>query len=134
MSILSVDLNRAILKLAPKFEAKDVAPDSLELLIRNSTSTLAVWSGASDSTIYGYASVNHAMRAWHDSLHIKLNAPFTLQGETLVALEQASLLQSDNLGDIIMAEVVGQAEHFAKYGEFPINQTDFIKSYLKGSL
>lgn len=125
-------LNQKIIKLAPKFQAKDFAPDSFEKLIANKTAGLVVWAGASDSTIYGDAKVNHAFRAWHDSLHLKLNAPFTLAGETLVALEQARLIGSDTYGKIILGEVVGQAEYHTKHGKFPVDQMEFMINYLKG--
>jgi hypothetical protein len=91
-----------------------------------------IWAGASDKTIYNDAGVNHAFRAWHDSLHIKLNAPFTLDGELMVAKAQCLELGSTELSKFIMAEVMGQAEYFAKHGEFPIDQVTFIKQYLKG--
>jgi hypothetical protein len=130
--MLSYELNSKIIKLAPKFEAKDFAPDTFQKLKECSISGLVVWAGASDQTIYGDAKVNYAFRAWHDALHLKLNAPFTDQGERIVALEQARLIGADKLGDIIMGEVVGQAEYFAKTGQFPVNQYEFIVNYLKG--
>ena len=127
-------LNSKIKKLTPKFEVNDVAPSTFEELKRSTTSKLVVWSGNSDRTIYGDFKVNYAFRAWHDALHLKLNAPLTLEGETLVALEQARLLRSDVLGDIMMAEVVSQGEFFIKNGHFPIDQVEFIKNVLKGVL
>lgn len=130
--MLDYELNNKILKLAPKFIAKDIAPHSFETLKSNSTAGLVVWAGASDQTIYGDSKVNHAFRAWHDSLHIKLNAPFTLEGERLVGLEQARILKSDLQGQIIVAEVVGQIEYYSGYSLFPIDQVKFIKNYLKG--
>lgn len=131
--LLSSLLNERIVQLAPKmFNVADCAPDTFDSLRHGNVAPLTVWSGASDVTVYGDCKVNFAFRAWHDELHLKLNAPFTLEGETRVALEQARLLGSDNLAAIILAEVVGQAEHFAKYGEFPVNQIDFILKYLAG--
>ncbi len=124
-------LNSKIVSLAPKHLAKDLAPDTYESLARHS-GIMVVWSGGSDNTIYGDARVNHAFRAWHDALHIKLNVGFDLQGETRVALEQARILGGP-WAEIIMAEVVGQAEYFAKHGEFPKNQVEFIVNYLKGA-
>lgn len=128
---LDAELNRKILKLAPKFEAKDMAPHSYETLKLASVSGLVVWAGASEGTIYGCPTVNHAFRAWHDSLHLKLNAPFTLEGEARVAREQARILGGDVHGAVILGEIVGQAEHFAKFGEFPTDQMAFMLQYLK---
>lgn len=130
MRPLSVELNNKIMLLAPKHHVSSLAPDSFERLNRH-IGRLVVWFGASEDTIYGNASVNWAFRAWHDSLHLKLGAPFTFEGEKLVALEQARLVDNPRLGDIIMAEVVGQAEHLEKHGEFPANQRAFIEAYLK---
>lgn len=129
---LSYDLNRMILKLAPKHSVSDHAPSTFAELSASATSGLVVWAGGSDKTIYGDASTNHAFRAWHDSLHLKLNAPFTLAGETRVALHQASLVGGDLMGNLIMAEVVGQAEHMAKTGHFPADQVKFIMEYMRG--
>src|SRR6266404_5349587 len=75
--MLDSEFNRRILSLAPPFQASDYAPSSLESLKEQSLGSLVVWSGASEGTIYGDAKVNHAFRAWHDSLHLKLNATFT---------------------------------------------------------
>jgi hypothetical protein len=130
--MLSYELNSKILKLAPRFEAREIAPDSFEKLKANSTASLVVWSGASDKTIYGDSSVNHAFRAWHDSLHLKLNADFSSTGERLVALEQARLISGDSLGMVLMAEIVGQLEYFQVHGSFPVDQVEFIKQYVKG--
>lgn len=123
-------LNAAILKQVKtlKYSVADTAPSTFEDLIK--APSLIVWSGASDRTIYGDPAVNWAFRAWHDSLHLKLNAPFTLEGEKRVALEQARLVDSDAIARIILAEVVGQAEYFAKQGEFPVDQVAFIKAAL----
>lgn len=123
-----------VAKLGLKFEARDVAPDTFANLKSSQTGgRLVVWSGESSNTIYGDASSNWAFRAWHDFLHLKLNAPFTLEGEIHVAKAQAS--QCGTLAaSIIMAEVQGQVEYFNKYGKFPVNQIEFIENYLKGIL
>jgi hypothetical protein len=129
--ILDAELNRRILRIAPSHTAQDYAPATFEALKGQSVGSLVVWAGASDKTIYGDPTVNHAFRAWHDSLHLALNAPFTLQGERIVALEQARLIGGETFGHIIMAEVVGQAEYFALTGQFPVDQKAFDLKYLQ---
>lgn len=129
--MLDALLNQRILKLAPKHETSVNAPATFEELCRN-VGKLVVWSGASDRTVYGDARVNHAFRAWHDSLHLKLNAPFTVEGETLVALEQARLIGSDAWAQVMLAEVIGQVGYARSNGAFPVDQVEFIKQYLKG--
>lgn len=127
--MLSIRLNEIITAKANEltYTVRDNAPSTFEELMQYG---LIIWSGASDNTIYADPKVNHMFRAWHDSLHIKLNAPFTLQGEIYVATEQARQVGSDILAEIILAEVKGQAEYFDKHGEFPVNQISFIKQYL----
>jgi hypothetical protein len=128
--MLCYELNTLIKRIAPKYTASSFAPDTFERLYRSTTSGLVVWDGASDNTIYGDATVNHAFRAWHDSLHLKLNADFTLKGEYRVACKQASQL-GDGYARIIMAEIEGQARYFEKYGQFPTDQLAFILQYIK---
>lgn len=123
------ELNRYILKQAPKFLVSEYAPDTFESLNRH-IGRLVVWSGNSDNTIYGDRHINYAFRAWHDAIHLKLNANFDLEGETRVAIEQCRLIQSDFASRIIMLEVVEQVRYFNKYGQFPINQLEFIKKRL----
>lgn len=131
---LDAELNNKILKLAPKFDAMEYAPDTYERLASHVStgSRLVVWHGASESTIYGDARVNHAFRAWHDALHLKLGAAFDYDGEKRVALEQARLIDSDAMARIILAEVVGQVDYVSKFGQFPIDQVEFVLQYLKG--
>lgn len=132
--MLCAELNRKILGLAPKHLAKDLAPNTYKDLVANQVSGLVVWSGASEKTIYGDPSVNWAMRAWHDSIHLKLNAGFDVLGEKRVALEQARLIGSDQMGLVLMAEVQGQVEYFEKHGSFPVDQVLFVRNYLKGKV
>lgn len=133
-TLIDSEFNNKLIKLAPKHLVSDIAPDTFGKLVSqaSSGSRLVVWSGGSDQTIYGDSKVNYAFRAWHDQLHLKLNAPFTLEGETIVATEQCRLISSTQMAQLIMAEVIGQVEHVLKTGEFPVNQIDFIRNYIKG--
>lgn len=47
-----------------------------------------VFAGASDRTIFGDPAVNYAFRAWHDAWHLRLRAPFTVEGERRVHAAQ----------------------------------------------
>lgn len=131
--VLFPELNETIVKtikrLKIQYEVSDHAPSTFEELSRN-IGTLKVWAGESNHTIYGDAQINYAFRAWHDYTHLKLNSPFTLDGELTVAKHQASLV-GDTLGAVIMAEVYGQALLAIKTGQFPANQIEFILNYLK---
>jgi hypothetical protein len=132
MTKLCGSLNEKIVKLAPTHRVADVAPGSYEELKRLD-SGLVVFAGGSDLTIYGDRAVNWAFRAWHDKLHRELNAPFTLEGETRVALEQARILSGYH-GAIVIAEVTEQARYFETHGHFPVDQIAFMKQVLKGKL
>lgn len=111
---------------------RDDAPGTFKDLAQDFNPKLVVVSSfGNDKTIYGDPTVNHMFRALHDRLHVSLGAGFDLAGEKLIASVQAK--QFDNLGDIVMAEVAGQAEHYYATGEFPIDQIEFINQYLKKS-
>jgi len=133
LKTLIPELNRRILRLAPKYEVSEQAPQTYAELTDayRKRGIITVWSGASDQTIYGDANVNFAMRAWHDALHIELGADFSLAGETRVALKQAELIGDAELAKILMAEVLGQVEYYHRHGQFPIDQHAFVSCYLK---
>ena len=124
--------NRVVLQLAPTFHANSLAPSTFNEL--RQCERLIVWDGASDATIYGDATVNHAFRAWHDSAHLRGGYDFTPEGEYLAAkLQCADILQAYPSApelwlDLVMAEVVGQVEYVAKNGAFPLDQIGFIRS------
>lgn len=131
--ILDRELNRAIIALAPPFEARSTAPDTLAELIV--LPRMIVWDGASSDTIYGDARVNHAFRAWHDQCHIDGRFPLTLEGEVAACEFQIrDMLRRfpsapARLARAIRAEVIGQAEYFAAHGMFPANQLSFFTAY-----
>lgn len=128
--MFDAELNRKILKFAPKnYLVKDFAPDTFESLQSNRTYGLVIYAGASDNTVYGDPAVNHAFRAWHDMLHLSLNADFSVEGEKRVGLEQAKLIDSDIMSKIILAEVNGQVEYLEQHGQFPANQLEFTLKY-----
>ena len=134
MRALVPEFNAAIFALAPAHVARPIAPSTFADL--RACPSLIVWDGASDITIYGDARVNHAFRAWHDSCHLLGGFDFTLTGERNAAnLQCAQLLAAYPRAPrhwlrLIHAEVTGQAEYFANYGVFPLDQLLFVKQYL----
>lgn len=134
------DLNRAILQLAPVRRARarvpiiDVGADPHGIAF--DSGGMIVWDGASDSTVYGDACVNHAFRAWHDAAHIAGAFPFTLSGEIaacefqLTQLRDAFPRHPQSWDALIRAEVIGQAEYYSVHGEFPSDQYAFMVEYL----
>jgi hypothetical protein len=143
---LDQKLNKAIVAISglifPNgFEASIDAPDTFENLCAHldAGKPMIVWSGASETTVFGCAEVNWAFRAWHDWCHWHLSQPFTLDGETAVCSHQCQQLR-DLFGDtpvtrrwqrILHADIVGQWHHHAMFGEFPKDQRAFVESTLK---
>lgn len=133
---LDPDLNRLVLAMAPAFVARPMAPQSLQDLLRcDPGAPLPVWDGASEGTIYGDPRVNHAFRAWHDAGHIARGFSFDLQGEIAACRYQIETLRRrfpsvpDRFCRYIRAEIIGQAEHFAEHGAFPVDQFEFFRNY-----
>lgn len=140
---LDYALNAAVLTLANAnlplgwdvIDSYTLAPNSLADINRFiNNGRLAVWSGSSEDTIYGCTEHNGAFRAWHDAVHYKLQAPFTIGGEAAVVYEQIRQLV-DCYGDdeivvrwcaYMLSEVLGQALFNARYSEFPLRQRVFV--------
>lgn len=140
---LDLALNAAVMTLANAanplgwdvIDSYALAPQSLADVNRYvNNGRMTVWSGYSDNTIYGCTEHNGAFRAWHDAIHYKLQAPFTFGGEAAVVYEQIRQLV-DCYGDddiviqwcaYMLTEVLGQALFNVQYGEFPIDQREFV--------
>lgn len=135
---LSRELNQVILALAPAYEAKSFAPGTFPELMR--CPSRIVWDGASDATIYADPRVNHAFRAWHDAEHVRGAFDFSLTGEraTCEAQIRGLLARFPRVPSfflaIIRAEITGQAEHFARFGEFPADQAAFIREAIANAV
>lgn len=109
------------------YQVSDYAPNTFPEL-HNATS-LVVWSGASDSTIYGDKHVNWALRALHDQLYLTTGLDFTPEQEIELGRIQAN--QYDGiLADLIYCEVAGQAEYYLKHDNFVDDQVEFTLKYL----
>ena len=114
-----------------KYEVSHFAPNTFEDLINSSS--LVVWSGESDNTIFQDETVNWAFRALHDALHLETRIGFTPQEEIELGRIQAN--QFDGiLADLVYCEVAGQAEYYLKTGQFVTDQVEFTKQYLGGLL
>lgn len=141
---LSLAFNAAVMTMARKvcptgYDVSDQAPSSLEELNKHIARTrrIVVSNENSSQTIFGCPEHNFAFRAWHDWTHWAIQAPFTLEGERLVAYRQMIDIQrvfgrkgSQLFCLLIEEEVIGQAEYYAEHGEFPVDQVAFAKAYL----
>lgn len=137
-----MNIQQAILALAPPHIARARVPligaTSPWHSVPRDAHGIIVWDGASETTIYGDARINHAFRAWHDACHLSARAGFTLAGERHACNAQIAELLArypsapQSAIGLIRAEVIGQAEHFAAHGFFPVDQSAFISDYIRG--
>jgi hypothetical protein len=142
---LSTHFNAVVQTMANRvlptgFDVGPDAPHTFEGLQAHydRTGRIKVWDGASSETIFGDAEINYAFRAWHDAVHLKFALPFTFQGECAVAdimKEQVRKVYGDGAYtrfycNLIECEVVAQADHFRRTGEFPADQVAFTRLWL----
>ena len=100
---------------------------------------MPVWSGGCERTIYSAPAVNHAFRAWHDRLHIRLGAAFNADGEFRVACAHVAEARKAGLSDAdccaLWADVWGQFRYAETHGgEFPANQDIFVAAVFRRCL
>jgi len=124
-------INNSMLAMARgiAYTVADLAPGTAHELF--SSSSLIIWSGASDRTIYGDARVNWAFRAWHDAMHLKQGLGFTVEAELELARIQASQCTSDLMAELVYCEIAGQVEYFAQTGQFVADQVAFTLNYMR---
>lgn len=113
-----------------RYTIKEIAPSTIQDL-RNESS-LVIWSGASDATIYQDASVNYAFRAIHDALHLKTGLDFSPKHEIEMGRIQASKQSSSLMSELFYTEIARQAEYYLINGVFVQDQVNFTKQYIKG--
>ena len=113
---------------APKHEVRDIAPDTEQGLFQ--ASSLIIWSGASENTIWGSTQGNWAFRAIHDALHLKSGLGFSVDEEIELGRRQASMY-SGLMADLVYCEIAGQALHYKTTGKFVQDQVKFTKEFLK---
>ena len=122
------------------------APNNWARLQAECTPTrITVWDGASDRGLLGSAD-NYAYRAWHDSVHLKVGADFSIPGEHTAALAQLQELRAilvelgtdpDLVADVealFWAESWGQVAHVERFGKFPLDQLAFDMAYFSDGL
>lgn len=142
---IDLRLNAAVLTIANRlfptgYELDDNPPSSLtDLQSRMAATPTRVWSGASDTSIYGDREVNYAFRAWHDFHYWRSGLNFAPHNEAIVAQMQCADLitvygdsaTTRRWCDIIRAEVIGQMTHYYKHGDYPMDQMGFVRAYLE---
>ena len=88
---------------------------------------IQVWSGASDRTIWSSPEMNHLFRAWHDSVHILLDAEFDPRGERRVSEYQCAMIDGAAERAVLWAETEGQQGYRARWGSYPADQRSFVR-------
>jgi hypothetical protein len=141
---LEVLTTNALAMHGVKWRAQDDAPATFADAVESyrATGEIIVYSGASDSTIYSTPQANHAARAWHDFHHVTGGHDFTMEGERAAMHAQLSdifamarrgwLNAAEYTGAmrLLWLEIIGQAEHFAEFGEFPADQVRWTRENL----
>jgi hypothetical protein len=138
--------NLGVLDLADRivtcgYAVTDQAPETLpELLAAYERTGQVIVSGDNSGlTIWGTPEINFAFRAWHDFRHITGGHAFTLEGERATCADQLLDIRRNFAEDsrfvalfsaIVTAEVIGQAEHFERFGKFPADQKGFDVAYM----
>ncbi len=137
MGNMDRELQRAILLLAPEFEARDDAPATFaELLSIEGRARLPAWRGASDRCIYGAPEINFAFRAWHDAVHLAGRFDFSPAGERRTCQEQIRQFYYKfpaapaAVAALLDVEINGQVEYFVRRGQFPVDQARFVAERL----
>jgi hypothetical protein len=123
-------INNTLLRQANKllYTVSHNAPGT-EIDLFNSTS-LVIWSGASDKTIFSDCRVNWAFRALHDTLHLQTRLDFRPETEIYIGRLQASLYDSDLVRELIYSEASLQAEYYLNNGHFIDDQYNFTLNHL----
>lgn len=127
-------INNTILHEASKikYSVAEIAPDTFESLINSSS--LVVWSGASDQTVFQDETVNWALRALHDKCHLETKLNFTPDQEIELGRIQANKYARQGqqlIADLIYIEVAEQAAYYKTHGRFLDDQVEFTLNKLK---
>jgi hypothetical protein len=70
--------------------------------------------------------MNHLFRAWHDSVHILLDAEFDPRGERRVSEYQCAMIDGAAERAVLWAETEGQQGYRARWGSYPADQRSFV--------
>lgn len=122
--------------LQPKIQFKivdDAPEDYISLVNAVSNEDYPILGKYSLDTIYGDEFANIAQRLFHDTIHIRLNADTSKDGEERVAREQSRIVETrfgTFTADVVYADLYGQTLHNVKFNRFPSKQDDFTIDYL----
>ena len=132
-------LEALVLNMAPLHHPSEYAPASFTALKywdkhAEPSDSMPVYDGGCNNTIYSHPRYNYAFRAWHDRVHLDINAGFGKLDEIKVCNEQVRQarrrqtmlgLTDDDIRALI-ADVAGQVLYYYKYNEFVDDQSMFV--------
>ena len=121
---------------APPYDVMTVGPQTDVDMVRHyqDTGRLAIWSGASDNTIYGCCQANWMYRAWHDWCHIisgvcnRMHGPlgcFEPSAEQDVTSFQLAPLGTA-FAEVVKCDTAGQTSYYGLYEKFVPRQDEFV--------
>lgn len=123
--------------MIPYHASEDAPSTAKELFAWANENTLGVdsmpvYSGGCEGNIYGAPEANYAFRAWHDSIHIKEEFDFSLDGEVKSSNKHLEVLSGLNAPTEVIkafqADVEGQARYYHASGkQFVDNQIRFVE-------
>ncbi len=111
--------------------------------IYDKTGRVLVSSAHCDNTIYSDPSINVALRAWHDFIHVTKGYKFTREGEAAVCKEQqkqavhylskigVSIKECVFVSKCLRIELTEQLEYYCKMGEWVKDQKQFMLDHLE---
>lgn len=126
--------------------AQPEAPDTYDKLqaahaISVSTgSPLPVSSLFCDTVIYDKIEVNHAMRFWHDTMHVGSRLTFDLDDELELGLKHLAIAEKSGMSkysmeyEILRVDLLGQNYLLGIARRFPIDQGEFVRGCLLNGL
>jgi hypothetical protein len=93
-----------------------------------------------EPSIYGSKQATHALRFWHDLIHVRLHHGFDLDGELEVGAAQLEVLAAAGFPpgsleyELLHGETVGQTVCAVALGKFPSDQVCFGRLSLESGL
>ena len=135
--------NRARDRLGFGWRPTDIAPSTYSELRREHRASeltclpLRVSALFCDQTIYGSPTINHAMRFWHDTEHVRLSLNFEADDEMTLGVHHLEALRREGFGahsiehQLLHADTIGQTLCLAVLRRFPTDQKQFCATAVR---
>jgi hypothetical protein len=127
------ELQRFVIAIAPDHIAREDAPENLQELIEwkmYEGGPIPVSSLYCDRTLFTSPEGNHAMRAWHDWLHILTGLETEFADEMELGLVHAETAErygcTSEAVKALLWDMCGQSLFYEATGNFPVNQLAFV--------